>query len=66
MIIDHEDLSVEDNAILAKVASIICGEMCGSGSHCNSRDAARALFDSGLLVTRPDKLVPTDTIREKA
>jgi hypothetical protein len=36
-------------AMLAKVAAIICEATCGLTSECRSREAAQALLDNGFL-----------------
>lgn len=49
------DAMVAADPLLSLAASIICGAACGMYSACNSREAAVALRDAGLL-TRPDML----------
>lgn len=40
---------MDDNRLVARVASIICSETCGLTSECKSREAAAALFAQGYL-----------------
>lgn len=51
------DEMVANDPLLARAASIICGAACGMYSACNSREAAVALRDAGLLA------LPTPTNR---
>lgn len=47
------DEMVAADPLLSRAASIICGAACGMYSACNSREAAAALRDAGLLATPP-------------
>jgi hypothetical protein len=49
-------------AMLAKVAAIICEATCGLTSECRSREAAQALLDNGFLRAAPQEAFMSDLL----
>ncbi len=61
------DEMVAADPLLARAASIICEAACGMYSQCNSREAAVALRDAGMLASPPSpNSAVTEALRKRA